>query len=226
MWTVGKWLTVIIAIEGLDASGKATQTKLLVEQLRSKGHQAKRFEFPNYESVTGKVLRANLMKQWVVHEQGYPDGPNDLNHKQLSELVFQSIMTVDKYAMAPTLSAFINAKTDHAVLDRYSVSAMAYGNAGGLPSDWLADVHVCLPQPDLWFYIDVPLEESVKRRPERRDRIESDLDYLQEVRKNYLSLFHNEKAADNQLWNIIPGQGTIEEVRLRIWDVVSAKLKL
>lgn len=40
----------IIVIEGLDGSGKATQTKILCEKISALGKKVTKLEFPNYES--------------------------------------------------------------------------------------------------------------------------------------------------------------------------------
>ena len=40
----------IIVIEGLDGSGKATQTKILYEKISALGKKVTKLEFPNYES--------------------------------------------------------------------------------------------------------------------------------------------------------------------------------
>ena len=40
----------IIVIEGLDGSGKATQTKILCEKFSALGKKVIKLEFPNYES--------------------------------------------------------------------------------------------------------------------------------------------------------------------------------
>ena len=46
----------IIVVEGTDCSGKETQSKLLEERLNSIGKKCVRFDFPNYESPTGKII--------------------------------------------------------------------------------------------------------------------------------------------------------------------------
>ena len=40
----------IIVIEGLDGSGKATQTKILCEKFSALGKKVTKLEFPNYRS--------------------------------------------------------------------------------------------------------------------------------------------------------------------------------
>ena len=46
----------IIVIEGTDCSGKETQSKLLEKRLNSIGKKCVRFDFPNYESPTGRII--------------------------------------------------------------------------------------------------------------------------------------------------------------------------
>ena len=50
----------IIVIEGLDGSGKATQTKLLFEKLQSRGANVRRLEFPNYDSPSSALVKMYL----------------------------------------------------------------------------------------------------------------------------------------------------------------------
>ena len=40
----------LIILEGGDGSGKATQTKCLVERLQAEGHRVRSVSFPNYDS--------------------------------------------------------------------------------------------------------------------------------------------------------------------------------
>ena len=46
----------IIVIEGTDCSGKETQSKLLEKRLNEEGLKCKRFEFPMYDTPTGKII--------------------------------------------------------------------------------------------------------------------------------------------------------------------------
>ena len=50
----------IIVIEGLDGSGKATQTKLLYEKLLAAGKQVRRLEFPDYENPSSALVKMYL----------------------------------------------------------------------------------------------------------------------------------------------------------------------
>ena len=76
------------------------------------------------------------------------------------------------------------------VADRYNASAYAYGDAFGVDLDWLVRAHRHLPQPDLNIFLDIPVEESFRRRPDRRDNYERDADMLEKVRQSYLKVFN------------------------------------
>ena len=50
----------ILVIEGLDGSGKATQTARLEENLRSRGIPVRRVSFPDYEEPTSVLVKMYL----------------------------------------------------------------------------------------------------------------------------------------------------------------------
>ena len=47
----------LIAIEGLDGSGKTTQIELLSKRLREEGIPADTISFPNYESDSSALVK-------------------------------------------------------------------------------------------------------------------------------------------------------------------------
>lgn len=50
----------LIVVEGLDGSGKETQTKKLVERLTVEGLQVKKIEFPRYDSESSALIKMYL----------------------------------------------------------------------------------------------------------------------------------------------------------------------
>ena len=61
-----------IVIEGLDGSGKATQTKILFDKISAMGKSIKKLEFPDYANESSA-----LVKMYLGGEFG--SNPNDVN---------------------------------------------------------------------------------------------------------------------------------------------------
>ena len=46
----------LIVIEGLDGSGKTTQTKLLCDELISRGLNVRMLSYPRYDTTSGQLV--------------------------------------------------------------------------------------------------------------------------------------------------------------------------
>lgn len=226
-----------IVIEGLDASGKATQSKLLAERLKGTC-----ITVPDYSTETGKAILGNLKKEWcatgLIKPTALRDGPPGIDRQaavennKLNALVFQALMIINRYEMVPRISEAL--KRGPVILDRWTQSSTVYGVCSGLDPEWCERVQASLPQADVNILIDVPVEEGFKRRPERRDRHETDRPFLEKVRVEYLKMWGMNKwgnapaipymggvfspRGDN--WIIINGLGTIEEIHEHICAVL------
>ena len=220
---------MIICIEGADGAGKMTQTTLLAEKLGGT-----RFAFPNYNSPTGYAILGHLKRSWQI---GYdPDATRQPATADLEPLVFQTLQTINRFEVLSEINAAL--AKGPVIFDRYTPSALVYGGLDGLDVAWLEKINASLPQPDVYIYLDIPIAESFKRRPERRDRYESDRAYLEKVRDGYLKLFGGDDAWQQKAssdggwwskrvawqakpcWYIIDGLGTVEEVHERIMSVL------
>lgn len=204
---------MIVAIEGIDASGKATHSKLLAERLGGT-----RFTFPDYETSAGKAILAHLKRQWqcvgdLMEEDKDGTWDERIDGVPLDAMVFQALQTVNRLELLPQI-AVAHARGP-VVFDRYYASALVYGGLDGLDVKWIQLIQAPLPEPDVWVLIDVSPEEGVRRRPERRDRYEKQADLMEKVRASYLRLFEERRAARNA-WRVVDGHGTIEEVQARI----------
>lgn len=204
----------LIAICGIDACGKATQSKLLAERLN--GH---RIAFPRYETPVGAEILRNLKDEWTaayrpdgrgVHYQTEDGNPVQLAlrpHGTVNALVRQALFTFDRYLAAAEIESKLAAGT-HVVLDRYWLSGVIFGASDGLDAKMLEAVHQRLPQPDLWLLLNVSPEESIKRRPERRDMYEKDTKSAWR-RAKYLEFFALKQAST---WKVLNGERNIDEV--------------
>lgn len=171
----------LIVIEGLDGSGKATQSQLLAKKLKDKVAVVREVSFPDYYSDSSA-----LVKMYLSGELG--DKPSDVNAYAAS-----SFYAVDRYA-----SFKRDWEKDYEVgviiADRYTTSN-AIHQCSKLPReswddylDWLFDYEYRLlgiPTPDLVIYLRVTPEISqrlLEKRYEgdagRKDIHEKDLEYL------------------------------------------------
>ena len=80
----------LIVIEGVDASGKATQTKLLYEYLKEKYKKVEKIEFPDYESES-----SSLVKMYINGEFGK-------NANDVSPYIASTFFAADRYASYKT----------------------------------------------------------------------------------------------------------------------------
>ena len=207
----------LIAIEGIDGSGKATQSKLLVEEIQRRQRDAVRFEYPCYTNVTGPFVDGHLKQRWSASPMRKPETDAEyaawnLEHIRLNELLFQCLQTLNRYEQVEELLEAL--KTKAVVLDRYYASSMVYGLVNGLSDKFLRAISSQLPKPDLYILIDIPVEESFNRRPERRDRYEKQKGMLEKVRTAYRDLFAREG------WRIVDGSGIEGQVHARILECV------
>lgn len=208
---------MIVTLEGIDASGKATQTKRLVEQIQAEGMKAERFDFPRYQTKVGDEILSLLTQQWTV---GAQTEDSFTEAKDVRALVLQALMTINRYEHFDYLKRWSEDSEGILVLDRYFASGIVYGACDGLDREFLLQIHSALPQPDAWVFVDITPEESVRRRPQRRDEYETREGFMHKVRAGYLELFDSQGPA----WHVIDGHGSEDEVFDRIWSRVKGLL--
>lgn len=176
----------LIVIEGLDGSGKATQSKLLFERLLAKGLSVRKVSFPNYESDSSA-----LVKMYLAGEFGKK--PEDVNAHAAS--VF---FAVDRYASYKSDWGKFYEEGGIVIADRYTTSN-AIHQCSKLPKEqwdgfvkWLFDLEFQLmgiPAPDKVIYLQVDPAVSQKLMSIRyqgdeskKDIHESNLDHLAKSR--------------------------------------------
>ena len=159
-----------IDLEGIDQSGKATQTRLLLREFQRQGLTTVSIDFPVYSSGIGREIRAflNGRKNYDSHTVHML---YSLNRWENRERIIQAL-----------------GSADIVMTDRYTPSNLAYGLAKGLDLEWLANLDRGLPEPEKILVLDVPVEYSFARKRESRDVHERDSELLLRVRRNYLNL--------------------------------------
>jgi len=193
----------LIVIDGIDGTGKATQTNRLVERLRMEGKRVETLDFPQYENnVCGRILKKALRGEFG-------------DFLALDPKVASAVYSADRRESLPLLREWLD-EGAVVILDRYVSSNMIH--QGGKITDeaeatsflaWLDKLEhelMELPRPDIILYLDVRAEmarELLKQRAlkegSERDLVESDIDHMIASRDRALkivSLFNTWKHID------------------------------
>lgn len=215
---------MLIALEGADGVGKATQAKMLIGRIREQ-RDAELYSFPRYDTPLGQAILRHLKGELQLKEADKFDVPNENyegHYRQAPEdpLVFQCMMLADKADAAASIKKDL-LRGCVVVCDRWAGSSIAYGSADGLNPAWLRAIHEGLGvKAAINIVLDVPDEEALRRRPERRDRYEKDREKQKVVREVYDHLC----CVYPSIWIHVSGEGTPAEVHSRIWQTVSPLL--
>ena len=222
MPSVGK----LAVIEGLDGSGKATQTELLFQALLKEGRQIRKVSFPDYESDASALVRMYLSGE-------FGDKPESVNAYAAS-----SFYAVDRYASWKKGWESFYKQGGAVIADRYATSNLLHQCVKLAPEEresyisWMEDFEyekLGIPRPDLVIYLDVEPDVSQKLILERggnidkRDIHERDIAYLLRCRETALW------CAEKQDWQVIPctqdgKMRTREEIAADIWALTEEKL--
>ena len=156
-----------IAIDGLDGSGKGTQSEKLVEKLRSEGKNVRVLSFPIYESDSSIFVRMYL-------EGKLGDKPSDTNAYTAS-----MFFATDRYiSYATDWKKDIESPDTYVIANRYT-TANAVHQLSKLPKEewegfleWLWDFEFTklgLPKPDMVIYLELPPRLSLSLVKSRSD---------------------------------------------------------
>ncbi len=158
--------TRIIAIEGIDASGKSTQTHLLADHLRAEGMTVEVRSFPRYESFFGRRIRA------LLDGEG---GPGAITADTLDPRSMALWFAMDRWQ---SFTAALHC--DVLLLNRYTLSNAVY-QAARVDADmgmsegdelfaWILELEhtvLGLPRPQLTVVLDVDVAISGARSTAR-----------------------------------------------------------
>lgn len=220
----------LFVIEGVDGSGKATQTELLYQALSKRSQTVRKVSFPDYNSPS-----SSLIKMYLNGEFG--SDPQAVNAFATS--VF---FAVDRFAsFRKDWQAFYE-DGGTVIADRYVTSNLVH-QAGKIADaaekeryiHWLSDLEYNifgLPRPDWVIFLDMPPAYSLRLRQQRhglkqgltQDIHEANQTYLQQAYDNAVTI------ARHQQWHTIPcvadGQlRSIEEIHREIMETLDAFIR-
>lgn len=148
----------IIVIEGVNDSGKETQSKLLAKTLKEEGYKVVEFSFPMYKSPTGKIF-----KNYVLGKDG--NGYFEEGYENLDPYVVCLYTAADRKYHKEKIERYL--KNDYIViLNRYTSSNMAHQGSRYSDSEerfymyqWIDKLEywlLKLPKPDCTILLKVP----------------------------------------------------------------------
>ncbi|MCA9070065.1 MAG: dTMP kinase [Planctomycetaceae bacterium] len=221
---------MLIAIEGIDGSGKGTQAARLRDRLEASGRSVTLLSFPRYDATRfGKVIGDFLNGRFGALNEVHP---------LLASLLYAG----DRFESRQMLEEAIRSQ-DVVVLDRYVASNIAHqgaklqGEERAELISWVETVEheiYGLPKPDLTLLLDLPAataqqliaKKSARTYTEKKaDLQEADGGYLASVREVYREL-----AVDQTHWQIVPclredSLKTIDEISDEVFAIVEASLR-
>lgn len=223
----------LIVVEGSHFSGKSTQIDLLIEKFKKEGIDSEVFDFPDYETPTGKVVGMYLSNKF---------GPANSIDPKIASLFYAHDRFSQKHLIENAL-----AEGKVVILDRYVESSM--GHQGGKIFDkeereeffrWLEELeyeNFSLPRPDavIFFYMPSDIAQILKKGRDAEKGMrgnidkgghEDNLEHLKNAEQAYLHLveFYNwlkiDCAPDGTLASLRKPEAIAEEV----WEKVKSLL--
>ncbi len=191
----------LIIIEGLDGSGKSTQTDLVEAYFRNAEVKYRKIKLPDYDSPSSELVKM------------YLGGKFGGNADDVNAYAAGAFYAVDRFA-----SYKLNWGKDYEngtliLADRYATSNLIY-QMEKIPREqwdsyleWSADFEynkIGIPRPDMVIYLDMPVEISQRLMSQRYDGDEDKKDvheknaaFLEKCRESALY------AAKMQGWHIV-----------------------
>lgn len=200
-----------IVLEGLDGSGKSSQTGPLVRRLEERGLPCRETREPTGGPVgslirqifTGRVTADNRVIAALYAADRIDHLVNEVDG--LCAAIDQGITVVS---------------------DRYYFSSYAYHSVD-MDMDWVIQansVSASLLRPTVTVFLDVPVDLALERIRKNRfvEEIFDREDRLRRTRELYFEAFERLRDVENVA--VVDGAGTREQVAQRIWAAVSPYL--
>ncbi|MEO6052560.1 MAG: dTMP kinase [Chthoniobacterales bacterium] len=207
----------LIAVEGLDGSGKSTQIYLLKRWLEL---QSARVYFTEWNS-------SDLVKKATSKGK---------KRQLLTSTTFSLIHATDfadrfERQILPLLRA------GYIVLaDRYVFTAWARDTVRGVDSDWVKKLYEFAVKPDLTFFFKTPLETSLKRILDGRPMLKYheaglDMGWSKDPYESFRIfqgriLAEYEKMTDPYNFTVIDSSREIHEMQREVRDIFNSKIDL
>ena len=189
----------MIAVEGIEASGKTTFAKALIASLDSDGYKTLYTADPGYESISG-VIRDQICKH---------------KYRNLTTLMLISAARSNNYH-----EVVLPAMKDGAIVitDRYVLTSYVYHvpKCGYDTVQRLHNIGTDSSVPQQTFIIDVPVEISRERIAKRNESYDvfdnAGFDTMSQWRSGFLASHKKYKLKDENEYVIINGMNDVNDM--------------
>lgn len=193
----------LYVIEGVDGSGKATQTEQLYQALLAQGKNVRKVSFPDYDSPSSSLIKM------------YLNGEFGTDPQSVNAFATSVFFAVDRFASFRKDWQQFYEDGGIIIADRYVTSNLVHQAGKIADTDekeryiaWLSDLEYNifgLPKPDCVIFLDMPPAYSLRLRQQRgelkqglsADIHEADQQYLQQAYDNAIGI------AKHQNWHTI-----------------------
>ena len=180
----------IIVIEGTESSGKETQAKLLEKKLKQMGKKCIRFDFPMYDTPTGKIVGGAIRGKEEMGPKMFANCGADVDPH-----VICLYYAADRKYNMPMIEEYLK-KDYYVILDRYTTSNLAHQGSKIKEKDdrfnmyqWIDKLEywlLKLPKPDKTIYLHFPNEYKKElKNNSKEEKREEDIKQAEEA---YLEL--------------------------------------
>jgi len=190
---------ILVVFEGVDRSGKTTQSTRIVSDLLEMGIPAVHMRFPDRKTATGKVINAYLQESVNTDDRA-----------------IHLLFSANRWEARDNLTKLIN-DGKVVVIDRYAYSGAAFSAAKGLDLDWCKGPDRGLPRPDLIIYLNLPITEASQRGGYGNERYEK-AEFQEKVKRQFELLVEKD-------WSIIDATKSQTDITKEVQNLVLNVLK-
>lgn len=143
---------IIVNVDGADGTGKTTLVNGLVDYYTSIGKKITFLHFPRYNTELGKIIKKVLLKEINMNSSS-----------------FQMLCSADRLDWSIEEYPKMKEKYDILIVDRYSSSAIVYGQIEGLEPEEILFNDRKIAQPNVQIILLGDAEMSLNRMNNRNE---------------------------------------------------------
>jgi len=196
VWNAAPNRGLFFVFEGLDRSGKSTQSTLLAKKLEETV-PVKWMCFPNRTTSVGLLIDMYLR-----------------NMIELPDETVHQLFSANRWESMSSIVETLNSGT-YVVCDRYAFSGVAYSAAKGLDFSWCQTPDIGLPIPDGVFFLHIDESVGASRSNFGDERYEN-----ADMQASVRNVFRKESLRAGVNWHDVDGARDINVIHSEIFGAV------